>query len=100
MNVDDGALFADFVFFDEAGSATVRVAPGRYHIMGFVVGGNFDTFSMVGDPRGGSRATPPSPWTPAGPSRSGPGSGGSTPTPPRPTSATPGSTTGATTAWP
>jgi len=50
MNVDDGELFADFVFFDETGSATVRVAPGRYHIMGFVVGGSFDTFSMVGDP--------------------------------------------------
>jgi subtilisin family serine protease len=50
MNVDDGAQFADFVFFDETGSATLRVAPGNYHIMGFVVGGNFDTFSMVGDP--------------------------------------------------
>jgi hypothetical protein len=50
MNVDDGRLFADFVFFDETGTATVRVAPGNYHIMGFVVGGTFDTFSMVGDP--------------------------------------------------
>jgi subtilisin family serine protease len=50
MNVDDGAQFADFVFFDETGSATLRVAPGNYHIMGFVVGGSFDTISMVGDP--------------------------------------------------
>ena len=50
MNVDDGAQFADFVFLDKTGSATVRVAPGHYHIMGFVVGGSFDTFSMVGDP--------------------------------------------------
>jgi len=50
MNVDDGELFSDFVFLDETGSATIRVAPGRYHIMGFVVGGSFDTFSMVGDP--------------------------------------------------
>ena len=50
MNVDDGELFADFVFLDQTGSATVRVAPGRYHIMGFVVGGGFDTISMVGDP--------------------------------------------------
>ena len=51
MNVDDGAQFADFVFFDETGSATLRVAPGHYHIMGFVTGGNFDTISMVGDPQ-------------------------------------------------
>ena len=29
---------------------SARVAPGNYHIMGFVVGGTFDTFSMVGDP--------------------------------------------------
>jgi hypothetical protein len=50
MNVDDGEQFADFVFLDETGSATVRVAPGRYHIMGFVVGGGFDIISMVGDP--------------------------------------------------
>src|SRR4029453_11645678 len=50
MNVDDGELFSDFVSFDETGTATLRVAPGNYHIMGFVVGGNFDTFSMVGDP--------------------------------------------------
>jgi subtilisin family serine protease len=50
MNVDDGQLFADFVSFDETGSATLRVAPGHYHIMGFVAGGDFDTVSMVGDP--------------------------------------------------
>ena len=50
MNVDDGHQYADFVFFDEHGTATVRVAPGNYHIMGFVVGGSFDTVSMVGDP--------------------------------------------------
>ena len=51
MNVDDGAQFADFVFFDETGTATLRVAPGHYHIRGFVVGATFDTFSMVGDPQ-------------------------------------------------
>jgi subtilisin family serine protease len=50
MNVDDGDQFADFVFFDEDGTVTLRVAPGHYHIMGFVVGGSFDTVSMVGDP--------------------------------------------------
>jgi subtilisin family serine protease len=50
MNVDDGELFADFLFFDEDATITVRVAPGRYHIMGYVVGGNFDSVSMVGDP--------------------------------------------------
>ena len=50
MNVDDGELFADFLFFDEDATITVRVAPGSYHIMGYVVGGNFDTVSMVGDP--------------------------------------------------
>jgi subtilisin family serine protease len=50
MNVDDGELFADFLFFDEDASLTIRVAPGSYHIMGNVVGGNFDTVSMVGDP--------------------------------------------------
>jgi subtilisin family serine protease len=50
MNVDDGEQFADFVFLDQTGSATVRVAPGRYHIMGFVAGASFDSVSMVGDP--------------------------------------------------
>jgi subtilisin family serine protease len=50
MNVDDGELFADFLFFDEDATLTIRVAPGNYHIMGNVVGGNFDTVSMVGDP--------------------------------------------------
>ena len=50
MNVDDGELFADFLFFDEDASVTIRVAPGSYHIMGYVVGGGFDTVSMVGDP--------------------------------------------------
>jgi hypothetical protein len=45
MNVDDGELFADFLFFDEDASLTIRVAPGSYHIMGNVVGGNFDTVS-------------------------------------------------------
>jgi subtilisin family serine protease len=50
MNVDDGALFQDFVFFDEDASVTLRVAPGHYHVVGFVVGGAFDTVSMVGDP--------------------------------------------------
>jgi subtilisin family serine protease len=50
MNVDDGALFQDFVFFDEDASVTLRVAPGHYHVLGFVIGGFFDTFSMVGAP--------------------------------------------------
>jgi hypothetical protein len=50
MNVDDGELFADFLFFDEDATVTARVAPGTYHIMGTVVGGSFDSFSMVGDP--------------------------------------------------
>ncbi|HYN17155.1 MAG TPA: S8 family peptidase, partial [Actinomycetes bacterium] len=50
MNVDNGELFADFLFFDEDASVTIRVAPGNYHIMGYVVGGNFDTVAMVGDP--------------------------------------------------
>jgi hypothetical protein len=50
MNVDDGELFADFLFFDEDATLTIRVAPGNYHIMGNVIGGSFDTFSMVGDP--------------------------------------------------
>jgi hypothetical protein len=50
MNVDDGALFQDFVFFDEDATVTLRVAPGHYHVMGFVVGGAFDSISMVGAP--------------------------------------------------
>jgi hypothetical protein len=51
MNVDDGARFQDFVFFDEDATVTLRVAPGHYHIMGFVVGGAFfDNVAMVGDP--------------------------------------------------
>ena len=50
MNVDDGELFADFLFFDEDASLTIRVAPGSYHIMGNVVGGSFDSVSVVGDP--------------------------------------------------
>jgi subtilisin family serine protease len=50
MNVDDGALFQDFVFFDEDASVTLRVAPGHYHVVGFVVGGDFTTVSMVGSP--------------------------------------------------
>jgi hypothetical protein len=50
MNVDDGSRFADFVLFDEDASVTLRVAPGHYHVMGFVVGGRFDNISMVGDP--------------------------------------------------
>jgi len=50
MNVDDGALFQDFVFFDEDASVTLRVAPGHYHVVGFVVGGSFDSVSMVGAP--------------------------------------------------
>jgi subtilisin family serine protease len=50
MNVDDGALFQDFVLFDEDASVTLRVAPGHYHVVGFVVGGLFDSVAMVGDP--------------------------------------------------
>jgi hypothetical protein len=50
MNVDDGELFQDFVFLGEDASVTLRVAPGHYHVVGFVTGGNFDTLSMVGDP--------------------------------------------------
>jgi subtilisin family serine protease len=50
MNVDDGALFQDFVFFDEDASVTLRVAPGHYHVVGFVMGGDFATVSMVGTP--------------------------------------------------
>jgi hypothetical protein len=51
MNVDDGALFQDFVFFDQDATVTLRVAPGHYHVMGFVAGGAFfDNISMVGDP--------------------------------------------------
>jgi len=50
LNVDDGDLYADFVFFDEDATVTIRVAPGNYHIMGFVVGGDFNTVSLVGDP--------------------------------------------------
>jgi subtilisin family serine protease len=50
MNVDDGELFADFLFFDEDASLTLRVAPGNYHVMGYVVGADFATVSMVGDP--------------------------------------------------
>jgi subtilisin family serine protease len=50
MNVDDGALFQDFVFFDEDASVTLRVAPGHYHVVGFIVGGAFDSVAMVGTP--------------------------------------------------
>jgi subtilisin family serine protease len=50
MNVDDGALFQDFVFFEGDASVTLRVPPGHYHVVGFVVGGDFKTASMVGDP--------------------------------------------------
>jgi hypothetical protein len=50
MNVDNGELFADFVLFDEDASVTLRVPPGNYHILGFVVGADFETVSLVGDP--------------------------------------------------
>jgi hypothetical protein len=50
LNVDDGELFADFLVFDEDATLAIRVAPGHYHIMGFVVGEDFGSVSMVGDP--------------------------------------------------
>jgi subtilisin family serine protease len=50
LNADDGTRYADFVTFDEHGTVTIRVAPGNYSLVGFVVGGDFDTVSMVGDP--------------------------------------------------
>ena len=50
LNVDNGELFADFLVFDEDATLTLRVAPGNYHIMGFVAGADFGSVSMVGDP--------------------------------------------------
>ena len=50
LNVDNGELFADFLVFDEDATLTLRVAPGNYHIMGFVTGADFGSVSMVGDP--------------------------------------------------
>ena len=50
LNVDNGELFADFLIFDEDATLTLRVAPGNYHIMGFVTGADFGSVSMVGDP--------------------------------------------------
>ena len=50
LNVDNGELFADFLVFDEDATVTIRVAPGNYHIMGFVSGAEFESLSMVGDP--------------------------------------------------
>ena len=50
LNVDNGELFADFLVFDEDATVTIRVAPGNYHIMGFVSGADFESLSMVGDP--------------------------------------------------
>lgn len=50
LNVDNGELFADFLVFDEDATVTIRVAPGHYHIMGFVSGADFESLSMVGDP--------------------------------------------------
>ena len=50
MNVDDGALFQDFLFFDEDARLTIRVAPGHYHVVANVIGGAFDSIAMVGDP--------------------------------------------------